>query len=93
MLKLACCTVCKQKPDPPLVGARVLFLKPSLAQVPAEESVAQVMGWLRRTFGRQGIDVPEPLEVLLASCFLLSSASAMAEYDEALPRTTACNGG
>ena len=51
--------------------ARVPFLRPSLAQVPAEKSVAQVMGWLRCTFGRQGIEVPEPLEVLLASCCLL----------------------
>ena len=29
-----------------------------------------MMGWLRRTFGRQGIDVPEPLEVLAVCCLL-----------------------
>lgn len=56
-----------------LLRAGILFSRPWLAQVPAEESVAQVMGWLRRTFGRQGIDVPEPLEVLLASCCLLDT--------------------
>ena len=78
MPKLACSTSRKQEPDLPCGGliskvcsARVPFLRPSLAQVPAEESVAQVMGWLRRTFGRQGIEVPEPLEVLLTSCCLL----------------------